>query len=125
MSGTASTDRTSGSHYRLSNGSNRILFPGKLFNEFVLVCITQEGLQVLGVMTRQQYEDAADMTRRITRIIAEDLASRGLELYDIKLEFGFAGGQVILMDEIASGNMRVYENGQVLDPIALTRRVLG
>ena len=87
--------------------------------------ITQEGLQVLGVMTRQQYEDAADMTRRITRIIAEDLASRGLELYDIKLEFGFAGGQVILMDEIASGNMRVYENGQVLDPIALTRRVLG
>ena len=45
MSGTASTDRTSGSHYRLSNGSNRILFPGKLFNEFVLVCITQEGLQ--------------------------------------------------------------------------------
>ncbi len=86
--------------------------------------ITKEALQVLGIMTEQQYEDAAHMTRRITRLIAEDLAARGLELYDIKLEFGFVGDEVILMDEIASGNMRVYEQGQVMDPIQLAQRVL-
>lgn len=85
--------------------------------------ITKEGLEALGVMTARQYDDAADMTRRITRLIADDLAAKGLELYDIKLEFGFANGEVVLMDEIASGNMRVYENGQVMDPIALAQRV--
>lgn len=87
--------------------------------------ITREGLQVLGIMTEEQYLNAESATRGITRLIAEDLEKRGLELYDIKLEFGFSGDEVILIDEIASGNMRVYENGAVMDPVALTRRVLG
>ncbi|MBQ3880485.1 MAG: phosphoribosylaminoimidazolesuccinocarboxamide synthase, partial [Oscillospiraceae bacterium] len=51
--------------------------------------VTKEGLVVLGVMTDQQYEDIAEMTRRITKIVADDLKEKGLDLYDIKFEFGY------------------------------------
>ena len=38
-------------------------------------------------------------------------------LYDIKFEFGYdADGKVMLIDEVASGNMRVYKDGKYIDP---------
>ncbi len=83
--------------------------------------VTKEGLKVLGVMTEQQYEDIADMTRRCTQIVADEMKARGLVLYDIKFEFGYdADGKVMLIDEIASGNMRVYKDGQYIDPMTLS-----
>lgn len=83
--------------------------------------ITKEGLVCLGVMTEKQYDDMADMTRKITAIVAEDLAAKGLEMYDIKFEFGYdADGEVMLIDEIASGNMRVYKDGEYIDPMTLS-----
>ena len=83
--------------------------------------VTKEGLVVLGVMTDQQYEDIAEMTRRITKIVADDLKEKGLDLYDIKFEFGYdADGKVMLIDEIASGNMRVYKNGEYIEPMELS-----
>lgn len=87
--------------------------------------ITKDALAILGIMTEKQYDDAKKATQSITRLIAEDLHKRGLELYDIKLEFGFSGENVILIDEIASGNMRVYKDGEVLDPMVLTSLVIG
>ena len=67
-------------------------------------------------------DDMADMTRKITKIIADDLAERGLVLYDIKFEYGYnADGEVILIDEIASGNMRVYKDGEYIDPMTLSK----
>ena len=43
-------------------------------------------------------------------------------LYDIKFEFGYApDGSVMLIDEIASGNMRVYKDGQYIEPMTLSR----
>ena len=84
--------------------------------------VTKEGLVVLGVMSDKQYDDMADMTRKITKIIADDLAERGLVLYDIKFEYGYdANGEVILIDEIASGNMRVYKDGEYIDPMTLSK----
>ena len=48
-------------------------------------------------------------------------AGKGMELYDIKFEFGYApDGSVMLIDEVASGNMRVYKNGQYIDPMTLS-----
>ncbi len=83
--------------------------------------VTKEGLVVLGVMTDEQYDAMADMTRRITKIVSDDLAARGLVLYDIKFEFGYnENGEVILIDEIASGNMRVYKDGEYIDPMTLS-----
>ena len=84
--------------------------------------VTKEGLVVLGVMTESQYDDIAAMTRRITAVVAEEMEKRGLVLYDIKFEFGYdEKGQVMLIDEIASGNMRVYKDGKYIDPMTLSK----
>ena len=83
--------------------------------------VTKDALVALGVMSDSQYDDIRDMTRQITKIVADDLAEKGLVLYDIKFEFGYdADGNVMLIDEIASGNMRVYKDGQYIDPMTLS-----
>ncbi len=84
--------------------------------------VTEDGLIALGVMTQEQYQDLKVMTQKITQIVADDLKEKGLVLYDIKFEFGYdAQGRVMLIDEIASGNMRVYKNGEYIDPITLSK----
>ena len=83
--------------------------------------VTKDGLVALGVMTEKQYDDMKDMTQKITQIVADDLKEKGLVLYDIKFEFGYdADGSVMLIDEVASGNMRVYKDGQYIDPMTLS-----
>ena len=84
--------------------------------------VTKDGLVVLGVMTEKQYDSVKDMTQKITKIVADDLLKKGLVLYDIKFEFGYDNnGEVILIDEIASGNMRVYKDGEYIDPMTLSK----
>ena len=82
--------------------------------------ITKDGLVAIGVMTEKQYDETKDMTQKITKIVADELSAKGLELYDIKFEFGYSGDEVILIDEIASGNMRVYKDGEYIDPMTLS-----
>ena len=83
--------------------------------------ITKDALVAIGVMTDEQYEDLKDMTQKITKIVADDLAAKGMELYDIKFEFGYdKDGNVMLIDEISSGNMRVYKDGVYVDPMTLS-----
>ena len=84
--------------------------------------VTKDALVCLGVMTDQQYEDMKAMTQKITQIIADDLAEKGLVLYDIKFEYGYdKDGKVMLIDEVASGNMRVYKDGEYIDPMTLSK----
>ena len=85
--------------------------------------VTSEGLEVLGVMTQEQFAEMKKMTLGITKIIADDLASIGLDLWDIKFEFGYHGDEVVLIDEIASGNMRVYKGDEIVDPVELTKLI--
>ncbi|MBQ2058231.1 MAG: phosphoribosylaminoimidazolesuccinocarboxamide synthase, partial [Firmicutes bacterium] len=83
--------------------------------------VTKDGLIVLGVMTSEQYDAIKLQTQQITQIVADEMAARGMELYDIKFEFGYdADGNVMLIDEIASGNMRVYKNGEYIEPMELS-----
>ena len=84
--------------------------------------VTKDALVALGVMTGAQYDDIKDMTQKITQIVADDLKEKGMVLYDIKFEFGYdADGKVMLIDEVASGNMRVYKDGQYVDPMTLSK----
>ena len=84
--------------------------------------VTKDGLVDLGVMSSEQYDSIKDMTQKITAIVANDLKEKGLDLYDIKFEFGYdKDGSVMLIDEIASGNMRVYKNGEYIDPMTLSK----
>ena len=83
--------------------------------------VTKDGLVVLGVMTAEQYDSMKERTQRISIIVKDELAKKGLDLYDIKFEFGIDNnGEVILIDEIASGNMRVYKDGVIVNPMDLT-----
>ena len=84
--------------------------------------VTKDALVILGVMTEEQYEAIKEMTQKITQIVADDLKEKGLVLYDIKFEYGYdADGKVMLIDEIASGNMRVYKDGKYIDPMTLSK----
>ena len=83
--------------------------------------VTKDALVALGVMTDGQYDSLKEQTQRITMIVQDEMAKRGMELYDIKFEFGYVGDEVILIDEIASGNMRVYKDGEYVEPMTLSR----
>ena len=85
--------------------------------------VTGEGLAALGVMSPEMFESMKAQTLAITKIVADDLKSIGLDLWDIKFEFGYNNGEVILIDEIASGNMRVYKDGKIVDPVELTKLI--
>lgn len=86
--------------------------------------ITKEGLVALGIMSADMFESMKEQTLKITKIVAQDLKAKGLDLYDIKFEFGYNNDEVILIDEIASGTMRVYKDGKIVDPMELTKLIL-
>ena len=85
--------------------------------------VTGEGLVALGVMTADMFASLKEQTLKITKVVADDLKTIGLDLWDIKFEFGYNGEEVILIDEIASGNMRVYKDGVIVDPVELTKLI--
>lgn len=86
--------------------------------------VTMEGLDALGVMTPEMFASMKEQTLKITKIVADDLKTIGLDLWDIKFEFGYNNDEVILIDEIASGNMRVYKGDKIVDPVELTKLIL-
>lgn len=86
--------------------------------------VTKDALVALGVMSGEMYDSMKEQTLKISGIVADELAKKGLDLYDIKFEFGYNNGEVILIDEIASGNMRVYKQGALVDPVELTKIIL-
>lgn len=86
--------------------------------------ITKDALQMLGLLSYDEYETLKALTQRIATIIKDDLRANGLELYDIKLEFGRHNGAIILIDEISGGNMRVYKDGRIVEPLELVRLIL-
>ena len=54
------------------------------------------------------------------------VAYKGIELYDIKFEFGRVGTdkQIVLIDEISGGNMRAYKDGEYIEPLELEKMFL-
>lgn len=89
--------------------------------------IQADGLQMLGILTYEEYDQIVDLTKQISAVVKEELAKKELELYDIKLEFGRVGdnGQVVLIDEISGGNMRAYKDGEYIEPLELEKILLG
>lgn len=84
--------------------------------------ISKEALVNLKVLTAEQYDVIKQLTKDISTIVKDELAKKGLELYDIKLEFGYdTSGDIMLIDEISAGNMRVYKNGQIVSPFELEK----
>jgi len=86
--------------------------------------ITKDCLIMLDIINDEDYEECVDLTKRITKLIYEDLQEKGLELYDIKYEFGKYKGKIMLIDEISAGSMRVYQGKTKVEPLQLAQLVL-
>ncbi|MCL1848909.1 MAG: phosphoribosylaminoimidazolesuccinocarboxamide synthase [Clostridiales bacterium] len=88
--------------------------------------INEEALLALNILQPGEYAVIADMARKIARVVYDDLAAKGMELYDVKFEFGRVKGEIYLIDEISGGSMRVYKDGSALDdPLVLSAMVAG
>lgn len=87
--------------------------------------ITKDALVALGLLTAEQYDFLIAQTKKITNLIDKFLADRDLQLIDIKLEYGTDNnGEIVLIDEISAGNMRVYRNGEKIEPKTLSDLIL-
>jgi len=86
--------------------------------------INEDALVAIGILKPGEYLEIKSLTQKICAVIKNDLAEKGMELCDIKLEFGKdRHGKIMLIDEISGGNMRVLENGHPVSPLELSKRV--
>lgn len=83
--------------------------------------ITEDALDMLGIMSKEEYQTVKSLTQQIAAIVKDELAKKGIELYDIKFEFGRVGEDkhIALIDEISGGNMRAYKDGKWIQPLEL------
>ena len=88
--------------------------------------ISEDALDMLGVLSKAEYAVLKDLTKQIGDVVKADLALKGIELYDIKFEFGRVGEdkQIVLIDEISGGNMRAYKDGEYIEPLKLEQLML-
>lgn len=89
--------------------------------------ISEDALAMLGILSNEDYKEIKVLTKSICGAIKTELATKNLELYDIKLEFGKdkTTGEIMLIDEVSGGNMRVYKDGKYIVPLELERFFLG
>lgn len=82
--------------------------------------ITKEGLIVLNIIDEDEYNTIVKLTKDICELVKDELAKKDLELYDIKLEFGrLENGEIVLIDELSGGNMRVYKGDTYIEPMEI------
>lgn len=84
--------------------------------------ISKDALEALNILKREEYDQLEKLTKEISAIIKNELEKKELFLYDIKLEFGRdkKTKEMMLIDEISGGNMRVYDqNGNYIEPLQL------
>lgn len=82
--------------------------------------ITDDGLEALGILNKEEYKTIQNMTKEIANTVKDTLSEKGLELYDIKFEYGRdKNGEIMLIDEISGGSMRVFKGEEKLDPLEI------
>ncbi len=87
--------------------------------------INEDALHMLGILTKDEYNILKQLTVKISDVVKEALAEKGVELYDIKLEFGRdKNNRILLIDEISGGNMRAYKDGEYLEPLELEKIIV-
>lgn len=88
--------------------------------------ITKDALVLLDILTADQYESIVQQAHDLATVVRDDLKERGLDLIDIKFEFGYdKDGHVLLIDEVSAGNMRAYRNGEQVSAFDIEKAILG
>ncbi|PID21199.1 phosphoribosylaminoimidazolesuccinocarboxamide synthase [Sporosarcina sp. P3] len=84
--------------------------------------ISEDALAQLHILTHEEYATLKELTQQISELVRSEMAEKGLELYDIKLEFGRDPERnIMLIDEISGGNMRVYQGDTYIAPMELEK----
>lgn len=84
--------------------------------------ISEDALAQLHILTHEEYAMLKDLTKQISEVVRSEMAKKDLELYDIKLEFGRDPERnIMLIDEISGGNMRVYKGDTYIEPMELEK----
>ncbi|MBU8878303.1 phosphoribosylaminoimidazolesuccinocarboxamide synthase [Bacillus sp. FJAT-29790] len=88
--------------------------------------ISEDALHMLEVLSRDEYKVLKDLTQQIGQVVKEELSKKGIDLFDIKFEFGRVGEskEIVLIDEISGGNMRAYKDGNYIEPLQLEKLML-
>lgn len=83
--------------------------------------ISKSALVMLGIIKETEYDEINKLTKEIATLVKNELLAKDLVLYDLKFEFGRdkKTGEIMLIDEISGGNMRVYKAGQYIEPLEL------
>jgi len=71
--------------------------------------INDDHVVLLGLATREELATIRDLTQKANRVLSDFFASRGLVLADFKLEFGRAGEELLVADEITCDSMRIFD----------------
>jgi len=86
--------------------------------------ISADTLAMLGILSLEEYEVIKSLTQKVSGIIRDILKAKSMDLYDIKFEFGRIGSDIVIIDEISGGCMRVFKDGKPVDPMELVDLVL-
>lgn len=88
--------------------------------------ISEDALEMLGILSKEEYGVLKRLTQQIAEVVQKELLKKGIELYDIKFEFGRVGKDrhIALIDEISGGNMRAYKDGAYIEPLELEKLFL-
>ncbi|HPU00739.1 MAG: phosphoribosylaminoimidazolesuccinocarboxamide synthase [Firmicutes bacterium] len=87
--------------------------------------ISEETMAALHIASPEECAYMKKTAREATALIKGKLGEKGLELIDIKYEFGKAEGRILIIDEISGDGMRVLRHGRVLLPHELAAAFLG
>lgn len=85
--------------------------------------ITKDALVELGILNSDEYDEIISKNKKVARLVKDILSEHDLDLYDIKFEWGRLNktGEIVLIDEISGGNMRVYKSGKYIQPLELSK----
>ena len=79
--------------------------------------ISKEEFVKQGILTEGQYEQIKKICRAASIVIQADLKEEDLTLVDIKFEIGIVNGEIVLIDEVSAGIMRVARGVIIADNI--------
>lgn len=79
--------------------------------------INESQITALGLATKDDLEEMTSQALKINRLLCELFEIAGIRLVDFKLEFGRAGGEILLCDEISPNSCRLWDmdTGKKLD----------
>jgi phosphoribosylaminoimidazole-succinocarboxamide synthase len=86
-------------------------------DEFHDPLINYNHMEHLKIMTRKEAELIEEIMKEASNALRNYMESKGLTLYDFKLEFGRDGKEIIVGDEISLDSMRIRDSktGEILD----------